>query len=195
MVASSPHLDVPGERGAVGEDHAVAHLAVVRDVGVGHEQVVVADAGDAAALGGAAVDGARTRGSGCGRRSRAGSPRRANFRSCGSKPMQACGKMRFSRPMRRRAVDLRAGADLGAVADLDAGADHRERADRDSARRARAPGSTTARRMDRRRRHRPRSARPPSPTRAPPRPPARRRPGPCRASLQKAARRRSTSTS
>ena len=40
-----PDLHVAGERGAVGEDAAVAEAAVVGHVAVGHEQVVVADAG------------------------------------------------------------------------------------------------------------------------------------------------------
>ena len=48
--------DVPGERGAVGHDHVVADRAVVRDVGVGHEEAVAADARQPAALDRAAVD-------------------------------------------------------------------------------------------------------------------------------------------
>ncbi len=42
------HLHVPGQRRAVGEDAAVAHLAVVGNVAVGHEEVVVPNPGDAA---------------------------------------------------------------------------------------------------------------------------------------------------
>src|SRR5690606_32807453 len=50
-------LDMPGQGRVVGEDAAVAHLAVVGDVHVGQQPVVVADAGDAATVAGAAVDG------------------------------------------------------------------------------------------------------------------------------------------
>src|SRR5687767_3907367 len=44
-------LHVSGERGIVGEDRTVPYLAVVGHVGVGHEEVVAADAGDPASLG------------------------------------------------------------------------------------------------------------------------------------------------
>src|SRR5690242_1821140 len=47
---------VPGQCRIVGEHHAVADLAVVRDVHVGQQPVVVTDAGDTATLAGAAVD-------------------------------------------------------------------------------------------------------------------------------------------
>src|SRR6185437_2867197 len=47
--------DVTGELGAIDEDHVVADHAVVADVRVGHDEVVAADARDAAALYGAAV--------------------------------------------------------------------------------------------------------------------------------------------
>ena len=46
-----------GERRVVREDRVVADGAIVRDVHVGHDPVVVADARRAAALAGAAVDG------------------------------------------------------------------------------------------------------------------------------------------
>ena len=47
--AQSLDGDVAGERDAVAQDDVVADADVVRDVGVGHQQVVVADAGDQAA--------------------------------------------------------------------------------------------------------------------------------------------------
>ena len=40
-------LDVPCQRGGIGEDALVADDAVVGDVHVGHDPVVVADPGDA----------------------------------------------------------------------------------------------------------------------------------------------------
>ena len=43
--------NVTAQGRGVGHDDAVAHLAVVGHVGIGHEQVAVADAGDAAAAG------------------------------------------------------------------------------------------------------------------------------------------------
>src|SRR5690606_5940006 len=46
-----------GQGGGVGHDDTVADLAVVGDMAIGHEQVVVADAGHAAALLGSAVHG------------------------------------------------------------------------------------------------------------------------------------------
>src|SRR5690606_8482941 len=51
-------LHVAGEGGVVGEHAAVADPAVVGDVHVGQQPVVVADAGAAAAVARAAVDGA-----------------------------------------------------------------------------------------------------------------------------------------
>jgi hypothetical protein len=48
---------MPCERGVVSHHAAAAHAAVVRHVGVGHEQVVAADFGDAAALRRAAIHG------------------------------------------------------------------------------------------------------------------------------------------
>ena len=50
--------DMPGQRGAVGKDGLVGDVAVVRDVHVGHDPVVVADAGHPAALYGARIEGA-----------------------------------------------------------------------------------------------------------------------------------------
>ena len=51
------HGDVAPEGGVVGHDDVVAHLAVVGHVGVGHEEVAPADAGEAAAAGRAPVHG------------------------------------------------------------------------------------------------------------------------------------------
>ncbi len=48
---------VAGERHAVAQNDVIADAAIVRHVGVGHQQVVAADAGDQAAARGAAVDG------------------------------------------------------------------------------------------------------------------------------------------
>ena len=50
-------VHVAGELACVGEDGVVADLAVVREVHVGHDPVVVADARDAGVLRRAAVDG------------------------------------------------------------------------------------------------------------------------------------------
>ena len=50
-------LHVPGQRGVVSHDAVAADAAVVRDVREGHEQVVAADGGDAAAVRGAAIHG------------------------------------------------------------------------------------------------------------------------------------------
>ena len=52
----SRRRDVAGELAGVGEDGVVADLAVVRDVHVGHDPVVVAEARDARVLHRAAVD-------------------------------------------------------------------------------------------------------------------------------------------
>src|SRR5690348_13975472 len=49
--------DVPRERRGVGHDDAVADETVVRDVRLGHDQAVVADAREHAAAGGAAMNG------------------------------------------------------------------------------------------------------------------------------------------
>src|SRR5699024_5416173 len=48
---------VAGQGGAIGKGGVRAHLAVVGDVAVGHQPVVVADAGHANVVGGDAVDG------------------------------------------------------------------------------------------------------------------------------------------
>ena len=49
-------VNMPGEEHAVGEHITVTELHVVCDMGVGHEEVIAAEAGDAAGLG-AAMDG------------------------------------------------------------------------------------------------------------------------------------------
>ena len=45
-----------GKRGCVCHDDAIADQAIVRDVGLGHDQAVVADFGQHAAAGSAAVN-------------------------------------------------------------------------------------------------------------------------------------------
>ena len=50
-------VHVPGQLHGVGQDQVAAELAVVRDVHVGHDPVVVAQARDAGVLHGAGVDG------------------------------------------------------------------------------------------------------------------------------------------
>ena len=52
------HLHMSGQRGVVSQDGLVAHHAVVRDVYIGHDPVVVPDGGDAPVLHGADVEGA-----------------------------------------------------------------------------------------------------------------------------------------
>ena len=49
--------NMPPQGGGIGQDDVVADDAVVGDVGIGHEQIVVADAGNAASPLGAAIDG------------------------------------------------------------------------------------------------------------------------------------------
>ena len=51
------HLDMTRKRHVVDEDDAVADAAVMGDVDAGHEQAVIADAGDAAATFGAGIHG------------------------------------------------------------------------------------------------------------------------------------------
>jgi hypothetical protein len=77
----------------------VADLAVVRDMHVGHDPVVVADARHAGVLDGAQVEGAELADvlrSPISRR--VGSP--AYFLSCGTSPSEQNWKMRLSRPIR-----------------------------------------------------------------------------------------------
>ncbi len=54
-VAAVPNLHVSREGGGVGEDVLAAHVAVVRDVGAGHQEVVVGQGGEPAAAFGAPV--------------------------------------------------------------------------------------------------------------------------------------------
>ena len=56
-MAWSSTSDVAPQGGGVGHDDPVAHLAVMGHVAVGHEEVAVADAGDAAAAGRTPVHG------------------------------------------------------------------------------------------------------------------------------------------
>ena len=49
--------DVAAQGRGIGQDDVVADDAIVRDMGVGHDQRVAANAGQSAALDGAAVDG------------------------------------------------------------------------------------------------------------------------------------------
>jgi hypothetical protein len=51
------HDDMASQSCGVGEDNVVADHAVMGHVGVGHDQGVIADAGEASTLGGAAIDG------------------------------------------------------------------------------------------------------------------------------------------
>src|SRR3954468_17152746 len=48
---------VSGERGSVCHDHVVANHAIVRDVGIGHDQAMIANAGDSAAAWRSSMDG------------------------------------------------------------------------------------------------------------------------------------------
>src|SRR5260370_33701014 len=51
------HDDVASQSCGVGENHVVADYAVMSDMGVGHDERVIADSGQAAAFCGAAIDG------------------------------------------------------------------------------------------------------------------------------------------
>src|SRR3979411_2442438 len=53
-----PNLDVTGKRRHIGEKRGVADPAVMRDMHVGHDPVIAADARDARILRGAAAEGA-----------------------------------------------------------------------------------------------------------------------------------------
>src|SRR5207248_2766471 len=50
------HGNVASQRGSVGEDHMISNNAVMRHVGIGHDQRVIPDASQAAALYSSAVD-------------------------------------------------------------------------------------------------------------------------------------------
>src|SRR5688500_1230172 len=116
-------LDVAGERGAVGEDHPVADPAVVGDVAVRHEQAVAADRGQTAALAGAAVDGHELPKVIAVADLQAGALA-AELEILGVEAEAGVGEDAVAAPDPRRPLELRAGADLGALADLDLGADH-----------------------------------------------------------------------
>ena len=91
---------MPGQGGVVGEDDAAPHLAVVGDVGVGHEQAVAPHPGERRRPWPCRGGRCRTRGTRLRSpiSSRTSSP--WNLRSWGSKPMAALGWIRFSRPIR-----------------------------------------------------------------------------------------------
>jgi hypothetical protein len=90
-------VNVTCQRGIVGQDDVVAQLAIVGQVDVGHDPVVVADAG------GAGPDGATVEGDefadgvAVTDLDVVGSP--AYFLSCGAAPMEANWKISLSRPM------------------------------------------------------------------------------------------------
>jgi uncharacterized protein (DUF2336 family) len=52
------NMHMAGELGVVGEDGTVADLAIMRQMHIGHDPVVVAQASDAGILRGAAIEGA-----------------------------------------------------------------------------------------------------------------------------------------
>jgi hypothetical protein len=56
LIAAETRVHVAAERGRVAENRRAADPAVVRDVRIGHEQVVVADGGQAASANRAAMD-------------------------------------------------------------------------------------------------------------------------------------------
>src|SRR5215203_1154368 len=124
-------LDVAGVGRVVGEDDAVAHLAVMGDVGIGHEQAVAAHAGDAAPLGGAAVDGAELP------KVIAVADLQPDFLALELQVLgiEADGRLGIDPVLPAdpgRSPDLGRGPDLRAVADRDAGADHRQGSDLDT---------------------------------------------------------------
>uniref|UniRef100_A0A1I8ADR0 Ald_Xan_dh_C2 domain-containing protein n=1 Tax=Steinernema glaseri TaxID=37863 RepID=A0A1I8ADR0_9BILA len=51
------HMHMPGQRGVVDQDAVVADHAVVPDMGIGHDQVVITQGGFATVLHGATVNG------------------------------------------------------------------------------------------------------------------------------------------
>ena len=146
-ITQSPTCTWPASVRVVGEDGVVADLAVVRDVHVGHDPVVVADARHAGVLRRAEVEACRTRGWCCGRRSpaRVGSPRvllvlrRARRASrtgrSGCRGRSSCG------PRSRSAAPTVVPAPIRTSAPIDG-----VRADLDVVGRARRPASTMRRR-------------------------------------------------
>ena len=117
-ITQSPRCTWPASVALVGQDGVAADLAVVRDVHVGHDPVVVADARDARVLHGAAVEGAELADGVAVADLAARSARRAYFLSCGAAPIgaeledavvaadRACGpRSRSAAPMRRALAD------------------------------------------------------------------------------------------
>jgi len=51
------HGDVPGERGCIHQHGVIANLTIMPDVGIGHDENMAANPGNAAAFIGAAIDG------------------------------------------------------------------------------------------------------------------------------------------
>src|SRR5258706_1566089 len=117
-------LDVPGQGGVVGEDDTAPQLAVVADVGVGHVDALPPHAGDAAALGGAAVDGAELA------EDVAVADLQPDLLALELQVLriEADGGVGIDPVLATdasRAIDLGPGPDLRAVTDLDAGPNHR----------------------------------------------------------------------
>ena len=106
----------------------LAHQAVVGDVGVGHEQVVGADAGQRRRRPPCRGGWSRTRGSRCGRRSRGAWARRGTSGPAARRPDRA----------EREEVVVR--ADRGVAVDHDVGLEHGARADAHLAARRRSRG-------------------------------------------------------
>ncbi len=95
-----PDDDMTAEGGVVGHDDVVADDAVVRDVDGHHEEVVVADPGNAAAVAGAGVHGDVLADAVARADDELHRLRRANFRSWGMWPIEAKGNTWFSSPIR-----------------------------------------------------------------------------------------------
>jgi hypothetical protein len=87
-----------GDGDVIHQDHPVADLRVMADMGAGHDQAIVADPRDAAAALGAGVQ----RGAFADAGARADDQPGAfapNFRSCGTSPTQAKGQIVQSSPI------------------------------------------------------------------------------------------------
>ena len=136
--------DVAGELACVGEDGVVADLAVVREVHVGHDPVVVAQARHAGVLRRAAVDrdvladGVAV----ADLHPRVGSP--LYFLSCGGRADRREVEDAVVAADARVAVEHDVRADPGALADLDVRADDRVGPDLDVRARAARPDATIA---------------------------------------------------
>src|SRR6185369_6565659 len=125
------HLDVTGQGGVVGEDRAAPHLAVVRDVGVDHEEVVAADAGDAAPLRSTAVHGTSFTEL-VAIADLDGDPLAAELQVLRLEADAGVGEDAVLAADSGRPFDLGSRGDLGAFADLDLGTDDGERTDADA---------------------------------------------------------------